>query len=538
MNKPARILTTILVTLTIGGMFAYQDSHKERTDIAAAYQQHPTTVILTDFFCGGLSGLIFYFGSGWLARRKKQKSKQAVGDNFYDDVTRELQDKILVSGLWTKAFSEMGGDGTKARALYIKYRAEQLAEANRQRSENKKPEEQTEPPRPPKPEKQIANAPTNSKAGKILAILAGVIIVIVILANLGSDSTSTTNPSSRNDGSQSGGSGSGYTPPSVYAPPVCKALDDKNGFKDFKFGMTSQEAREIMPPSDVIGQPGANVTIFHYRATSVNRIGDFSTDILSLGFYEDRLYRIDIRFSNSQNEILDALKVNYGEPSDSDLWKRGDQPLLAKAWQGQSVSAAILAPPGQAWDAIVMLNIEANKKEQEYAAKEPERAAKDFGTNGFKTLVLGTSLQDVSLDFTVSEDDQATGVKKVIFKKDGYGKYIQSIGFYPLMSVSAEFFHDKLYRIDLSFSENQKEIFATFKQRFGQLQDNDTWARDSMKLKAKSSANDKLFAAILAPDMGEESEGNWDAIVLLDASLWKDADQFKKDAPKRAAKDF
>jgi hypothetical protein len=59
-----------------------------------------------------------------------------------------------------------------------------------------------------------------------------------------------------------------------------------------------------------------------------------------------------------------------------------------------------------------------------------------------------------------------------------------------------------------------------------------------MKLKAKSSANDKLFAAILAPDMGEESEGNWDAIVLLDASLWKDADQFKKDAPKRAAKDF
>jgi hypothetical protein len=405
-----------------------------------------------------------------------------------------------------------------------------------QRHENKKT--QTEPPPPPKPDTRTSNAPEKSKAGVIFAISAVVIILIIILANSGTDSTSITTSNSSNSGSQAGGSGSGYTPPPVYTPPVCKALDEKNGFKDFKFGMTSQEAREIMPPSEVSGQPGANVTNFHYRATSVNRIGDFSTDILSLGFYEDRLYRIDIRFSNSQNEILDALKVNYGEPSDSDLWKRGDQPLQAKAWQGRIVSAAILAPPGQPWDSIVMFNIEANKKALEFAAKEPERASKDFGTNGFKTLIMGSTLQDVTLEFTVSEDNQATGVKKVIFKKDGYGQYIQSIGFYPLVSVSAEFFHDKLYRIDLAFAENQKEIFATFKQRFGQLQDNDTWTRGSMKLKAKSSGNDRLLAAILSPDMADGSEGNWDSIVLMDVQLWKEADQFKNDAPKRAAKDF
>ena len=218
MNKPARILTAMLVTLTIGGMFAYQDSHKERTDVAEAYQQHPTTVIVTDFFGGGLSGLIFYFGSGWLSRRKKQKSKQqAPDDKFYDEVALELQDKILVAGLWTKAFAEMGGDDAKARALYIKYRAEQLAEASRQRPENQKPEEQTEPQRPPKPEKQIANAPTNQKAGKILAVLAGVIIVIVILANSGSNSTSTS--SSTSSANPSGVSGSSQTTePSVATP--------------------------------------------------------------------------------------------------------------------------------------------------------------------------------------------------------------------------------------------------------------------------------------------------------------------------------
>ena len=69
-----------------------------------------------------MSGLIFYFGSGWLERRKERKLQKAGNDKFYEDVARELQDKPMASGLWTKAFAEMGGDDAKARALYIKYR--------------------------------------------------------------------------------------------------------------------------------------------------------------------------------------------------------------------------------------------------------------------------------------------------------------------------------------------------------------------------------------------------------------------------------
>jgi hypothetical protein len=132
MSKQIRILTAILASLMIGGMFAYQDAQKN----APTYQQHPTTVILTNFFCGSLVGLIFYFGSGWLERRKEKKLKQPGDDKFYDEVARELQDKPMSPGLWTKAFAETGGDDAKARALYIKYRVAQLAEASRQQFED------------------------------------------------------------------------------------------------------------------------------------------------------------------------------------------------------------------------------------------------------------------------------------------------------------------------------------------------------------------------------------------------------------------
>jgi hypothetical protein len=59
-------------------------------------------------------------------------------ERFYEEVAREMQEKPLSAGLWTKAFSEMGGDDAKARALYIKYRVAQLAEANRQRLEEER----------------------------------------------------------------------------------------------------------------------------------------------------------------------------------------------------------------------------------------------------------------------------------------------------------------------------------------------------------------------------------------------------------------
>jgi len=161
--------------------------------------------------------------SGWLARRKERKLKQAEGDKFYDEVARELQEKKLVAGLWTRAYAEMGGDDAKARALYIKYRAAQLAEASRQRHGDQQSEAQAEQRNPLEPGKQIANSPTKSKAGIILAVLAGVVIVIVILANSGNNSTSTTSSSSTGFANPSGGSNPNYTSDTPASSPLPSA---------------------------------------------------------------------------------------------------------------------------------------------------------------------------------------------------------------------------------------------------------------------------------------------------------------------------
>ena len=390
----------------------------------------------------------------------------------------------------------------------------------------------------PAPIKPAMNAPAKSKAGLIVAAVIVVIIVWAIVANLVSDSTSTTKPDSNGNGGQAGGNASGYTPPPVNTLPVCKALDGKNGFIDFKLGMTTEEARGVLSPSFIATNPGPNNTIFLYDNTPANRIGDFSFAVLRLCFYEDRLYRIELHFDKFQNEILEAFKANFGEPFDTDSWKMGSQPVQGKAWQGNKVYAVFLSSPSNPSSSAIIYDIAANGKATDYAAKEPERAAKDFGTNGFKTLVMGMKIQEVSLDFTVVDDNQITGVKNIIFTKSDYWKYWQNIGYYPLTSVSAHFFHDELYRIDLKFSQNQNEIFETFRQRFGPLHDDDTWTRDSMKLRAKSGGDSRFSATILAPEVSGGDDNGWDSIVLLDVGLSDKAEQFKNDAPKRAAKDF
>src|ERR1017187_2117801 len=191
MSKPIRILTAILVSLLLGGMFAYQDVQKNEPP----YQQHPVVCIVTDFFGASLAGLIGYLGSGWLAKRKERKSNQAPNfhstggdkfsnagdDKYYDEVARELQEKPMVPGLWTKAFAEMGGDDAKARALYIKCRVAQLAEAKASQS--------------PKLDKQTVSSRTRKDH---LAVLAFIIIVIVCLVCIIKHYTSTTssNPTS------------------------------------------------------------------------------------------------------------------------------------------------------------------------------------------------------------------------------------------------------------------------------------------------------------------------------------------------------
>ena len=45
---------------------------------------------------------------------------------FYDIVAEEIRSRIIVDGLWVRAFSESGGDEGKAKAIYIVHRFGQL----------------------------------------------------------------------------------------------------------------------------------------------------------------------------------------------------------------------------------------------------------------------------------------------------------------------------------------------------------------------------------------------------------------------------
>jgi hypothetical protein len=59
----------------------------------------------------------------------------------YDQVAAELERKQLKPGLWARALAEMGDGGEKARAYYIKLRAEEIhsaANPSRQNAPSKK----------------------------------------------------------------------------------------------------------------------------------------------------------------------------------------------------------------------------------------------------------------------------------------------------------------------------------------------------------------------------------------------------------------
>lgn len=53
----------------------------------------------------------------------------------FDRVAEELRDAPPLPGLWVRAYSDAFGDGDQSRALYIRYRAEELATEERLRSE-------------------------------------------------------------------------------------------------------------------------------------------------------------------------------------------------------------------------------------------------------------------------------------------------------------------------------------------------------------------------------------------------------------------
>ena len=53
-------------------------------------------------------------------------------ERFYAQVADELSRASAIPGLWAKAFAESNGNEPQAKALYLRYRAKQLADAELQ----------------------------------------------------------------------------------------------------------------------------------------------------------------------------------------------------------------------------------------------------------------------------------------------------------------------------------------------------------------------------------------------------------------------
>ena len=47
-------------------------------------------------------------------------------EEIYESISKEIDNDEKKKGLWTKAFGESDGDENKAKALYIKYRFDQI----------------------------------------------------------------------------------------------------------------------------------------------------------------------------------------------------------------------------------------------------------------------------------------------------------------------------------------------------------------------------------------------------------------------------
>ena len=373
-------------------------------------------------------------------------------------------------------------------------------------------------------------------------VLIGLMLLIVIMAPRGRKAAAPDSPqaaappgdtdpplSSSIEGPQAG---------TNTAPvPISRALDSKYGFKELKLGMSIDEARRRLRPDRIRTNQFNQLVAFWYGAGPSNKLGDFPLDSVNVSFFRGRLFKIEVAFSGHQAELLEALRVLFGPSIPNDSLTRDSAPLRAECWFGQKAFGAIVAPRNSdlrtGWDAIVMYDQALNGDAQRFAAEEPIRAAQALSENGLGEFRFGMNLKEFSRKLrhppTISE--AGIGQKDAVIA----GSEDSTLGRYPLSSLRASFFQDKLYRIDLDFDIHQKEIYEGFTNRFPTATDDNTWSRNGESLRASQFAGQRLVAAILAP----RSHGSqWDSIVLYDRQMDDRRREFEREAPKRAAKDL
>ena len=163
---------------------------------------------------------------------------------------------------------------------------------------------------------------------------------------------------------------------------------------------------------------------------------------------------------------------------------------------------------------------------------QSRRAAKDFSTNGFKSLTMGMQLDVLpSTSYVVSErTTRQRGSKITISRGD-----LLAIGYHPLRSVGCEFFNGRLYRIDL-VRENRKEVLRPFRKDLVCCK-RTIPGRAAAKTDGEIGRRQQILRDDPAPG-GAYGGEEWDSVVLMDNSIVQEAEQYKQDRAMEAAKEI
>jgi len=317
--------------------------------------------------------------------------------------------------------------------------------------------------------------------------------------------------------------------------PIATALDLKNGFKDLKLGMAMEQARRQLKPDRIATNQYNQLVTFLYGPGESNRLGDFPLDEVNVSFFRGKLFRIEVSFSCNAEQLFEVLQRSFGASRSNDSLTRDGSPVRAECWFGEKVFCAIIAPRNSdsrtGWDGMVMYDLALNLAANQYAREEPIRAAQTLSEDGFGELTFGMTLKEFSRRSGKPPEVSEAGAGQTEAVVSG-SRY-SYLGRYPINSLRASFFQNRLYKLELRFETNRKQIFEGFMSRFPTASDSDAWTRDSDTLRAKQFTGQRTIAVILAARSGSPQ---WDSIILYDCKLDQQKREYERDAPKRAAK--
>src|ERR1017187_535362 len=432
------------------------------------------------------------------------------------------------------------------------FRFERIKGVRRSTTDGNKPTESTQGPpasearpaaSPPQdsPRAEVASHEPKGLRGHTFWILTiGLILLVIIAAPRGRKGEIPDLPEAAPPPSQSD------LPPlfSIEGPPsgsntshlpIARALDLKNGFKDLKFGMTLGEARRQLKPDRITTNQFNQLVTFWYGPGESNRLGDYPLDDVTAYFFREKLFRIEVSFSNNVEQLLEALQRSFGASRSNDSLTRYASPVWAECWFGEKVFCAIVAPKNSdirtGWDGMVMYDLALNLEASKYAREEPIRAAQTLSEDGFGKFTFGMSLKEFGRRLRYSPKVSGAGVGQSEVVVSGSDNCM--LGRYPINSMRASFFQDRLYKLELGFDTNRKQIFEGFLSRFPTAIDSDSWTRHNDTLSAKQFTGQRTIAVILAARSGSPP---WDWIIVCHRKLDQQKREFERAAAKRAAK--